>query len=69
MLVAERIGVAAWVPSILLPYVRTVRSTAEPRLAVAKINGPDVPPGYRLLITVQRTVPLGYRPFSGRNEL
>lgn len=66
LLVAERTGVAlAWVPSVLLPYVRAARSTAEPALSVAATKGPDVPPGYRLLVTLRGRVPAGYQPFSG----
>lgn len=66
LLVAERSGLAlAWVPSVLLSYVHTVRSIAPPVLTVAGTNGLDVPPAYRLLVTLDGTVPEGYRPFGG----
>lgn len=48
-----------------IPYVRMVRSLAEPELTISRINGPDVPPGYRLLVTLRGTLPAGYRAFSG----
>lgn len=68
VLVAEHPGVAlAWIPSVLLPYVRTVRSSAPPTLTVAGTNGRDVPPSYRLLVKLDGTVPEGYRPFDGRD--
>lgn len=66
LLVAERSGLAlAWVPSVLLSYVHTVRSIAPPVLTVSATNGLDVPPAYRLLVTLDGTVPEGYRPFDG----
>lgn len=66
LLVAEHGEVAlAWIPSVLLPYAHEVRSTAEPQLTVEKTNGVDVPPGYRLLVTLRGFVPPGYRAFSG----
>jgi hypothetical protein len=66
LLVAERTGLAlAWIPAVLLPYVQTVRPLGEPEITVAGISGPDVPPGYRLLVTLRGSVPAGYQPFSG----
>lgn len=66
LLVAERTGLAlAWVPSVLLLHVHAVRSIAPPVLTVAGTNGLDVPPAYRLLVTLDGTVPVGYRPFNG----
>lgn len=62
----ERGGVAlGWVPDVLLDYVRTVRAVAEPTVTVVAVNGPDVPPGFRLLVTLAGTAPAGYRAFSG----
>lgn len=62
----ERDGVAlAWVPDVLLDYVHTVRAVAEPIVTVVAVNGPDVPPGFRLLVTLVGTAPAGYRAFSG----
>ncbi len=66
LLVAEEAGLTlAWVPSVLLPYVHTVRSIAEPSLTVVGTNGPDVPPAYRLLVNLLGTAVEGYRPFDG----
>lgn len=66
LLVAEGAGLTlAWVPSVLLPYVHTVRATAEPSLTVLGTNGPDVPPAYRLLVNLRGTAAPGYRPFDG----
>jgi hypothetical protein len=50
---------------VLLSYVHTVRSTAEPSLTVVGTNGPDVPPAYRLLVQLRGTVAEGYQPFNG----
>jgi hypothetical protein len=53
LLVSENDGVAlGWVPSALIDYVRTVRHLGEPQLVVEHMNGPDVPPAYRLLVTL-----------------
>lgn len=66
LLVVERTGVAlAWVPSVLLGYVRAIRSHDAPELTVLGTNGPDVPPAYRLLVTLRGTAPESYRPFDG----
>ena len=66
LLVAEGAGLTlAWVPSVLLSYVHTVRSTAGPLITVAGTNGPDVPPAYRLLVHLRGTVAEGYQPFNG----
>lgn len=66
LLVEERTGVdLAWVPSVLLDYVHAVRSIGTPAVTVTTTNGAGVPPGYRLLVTVEGAVPPGYRPFSG----
>lgn len=66
LLVTEATGVTlAWVPSVLLSYVHTVRSIAEPSLTVVGTNGMDVPAAYRLLVNLRGTAPQGYRPFDG----
>jgi hypothetical protein len=66
LLVAEGTGLTlAWVPSVLLSYVHTVRLIAEPSLTVVGTNGPDVPPAYRLLVNLRGTTTEGYRPFDG----
>lgn len=66
LLVVEGAGVTlAWIPSVLLSYVHTVRSAAELSLTVAGVNGPDVPPAYRLLVNLRGTAPRGYQPFNG----
>ena len=66
LLVSEDDGVAlGWVPSVLLDYVHAVRAHGEPRLVVDHVNGRDVPPGYRLLVTLSGQVEPGLRPFSG----
>lgn len=66
VLVTEREDVAlAWVPDVLLDYAHTVRKVSEPTVTVVTVNGPDVPVGFRLLVTLEGRVPTGYRPFSG----
>lgn len=66
LLVAEGAGLTlAWVPSVLLSYVHTVRSTAELSLTVVGTNGPDVPPAYRLLVHLRGTLAEGNQPFDG----
>jgi hypothetical protein len=55
----------AWVPNVLLPYVRTLRSTADVTVSVASVHGPDVVPSFRLLVTMTGRVPREYRAFSG----
>lgn len=63
VLVSHRSGVAlGWVPSVLLPYVHTV---SDPQVRVVRRNGPDVPPGYRLVVRVEGRVSPGYRAFDG----
>lgn len=59
-------GVAlGWVPDVLLDYVSTVRSISQPTITVTTVNGVDVPPGFRLLVTLEGQVPYGYEFFSG----
>ena len=66
LLVAEHNDVAlGWVPSVLLPYVTTVRIEREPVVTVRAAHGADVVPAYRLLVTVRGHVPADYRPFDG----
>lgn len=66
LLITERGSVAlAWIPSVLLSYVHTVRRSAEPVLTVAAVNGSDVPPAFRLLVALSGIVPPEYRPFGG----
>lgn len=68
LLVAPQSGVAlAWIPSLLLDYVHALRDHGEVDVRIAGVNGDDVPPGYRLLVTLTGTVPPGYEPFSGRD--
>jgi len=68
LLVSENDSVAlGWVPSALVDDVRTVRHLREPQLVVEHVNGPDVPPAYRLLVTLTGRVEPGHRPFSGKD--
>jgi len=66
LLVAEGSGVAlAWVPKVLLDYVHDVRRAGDAIITVTSMNGPDVPTGYRLLVTLEGRVAVGYEPFGG----
>lgn len=66
LLVVADTGVAlAWVPSLLLDYVHEVRATDDAEFRVEAVNGEDVPPGYRLLVTLEGRLPVGFQPFSG----
>jgi len=63
VLVSHRSGVAlGWVPSVLLAYVHVV---SEAQVRVLHANGPDVPPGYRLIVRLNGRVSPGYRAFDG----
>lgn len=66
LLVEERTGVdLGWIPSVLLDYVHAVRSASRPAVTVTTTNRADVPPGYRLLVTLDGVLPSGYRVFTG----
>jgi len=66
MLVTRRGGPSlGWIPSVLLPYVHEVTATGPSRVRVVRANGPEVPPGYRLLVGLDGHVRPGYRAFDG----
>ena len=66
LLVEQQSGVTiAWIPSLLLDWVHVLRDYGPVDVLVAGRNGADVPPGYRLLVTLAGHVAPGYEPFSG----
>ena len=66
LLVAQRGGATLnWIPSLLLDWVHTLRDHGPVDVRVSGLNGPDVPPGYRLLVILVGHVPPGYQPFGG----
>lgn len=66
LLVATASGVAlAWVPSVLLDYVHSLRAAGTAALRLEAVNGDDTPPGYRLLVTASGRMATGAAPFFG----
>jgi hypothetical protein len=60
--VGDQLG---YVPDLLVDYMHTVRRASDLVMAVAQVNGPDVPPNLRLRVHAEGSVPRVYRPFQG----
>lgn len=66
LLVSRRTGAAlGWIPSVLLGFARHARTSGTAQLSAAHVNGREVPPGFRLLVTLRAQVQPGYRAFTG----
>jgi hypothetical protein len=54
-----------WVPTMLLPWVDALRTNGPIDARVVHVNGPDVPPGFRLLVRVSGRLREGQSVFTG----
>ena len=55
-----------WIPSVLLPYVASVREASDPQIVVRAVQDAGAPPAFRLLVHLTGRLLHGVRPFSER---
>jgi hypothetical protein len=54
-----------WVPTMLLPWVEALQDNGPADVRVVHVNGPDVPPGFRLLVRVSGRLREDQSVFAG----